>query len=324
LLRTHRYVSHAVVLLIAATISGYSAGNLNVSLAAHAGPFAAHAADIDARYGDVDLSRDSVIIKPLSIPTEPLPDRKPIVYHVSASDTLESVARAFGLSFREITWSNPGLRRPMQAGQVLLIPPVHGFVAVFKADETLAGLATTYGVEASDILGFNHLRAAQLVPGTKIVIPIDPAVGPNLSTGAQADPIEPEKFMCPILGASIIQKFGPTNFALEPAYGGYLHFHSGVDLLAGYGTPIVAAAGGRVTATGYADYFGIRVEVTDSYGLLEIYAHMEEVSVAVGQEVQQGQKVGLVGSTGLSIGSHLHFQLEVGGAPTDPGQLFGC
>ena len=324
MLRSHRYVSHAVVLLIAATISGYSAGNLNVSLAAHAGPFAAHAADVDGRYGDVGLNRDSVIIKPLSIPTEALPDRKAILYHVSAGDTLDTIARAFGISFREITWSNPGLHLPLQAGQVLLIPPVHGFVAVFKAGVTLAGLATTYGVDASDILGFNHVRAAQLVPGTKLVIPVDPTIGPNLSTGAQADPVEPEKFMCPILGASIIQKFGPTNFALEPAYGGYLHFHSGIDVLAGYGTPIVAAAGGKVTATGYADYFGIRVEVTDSFGLVEIYAHMQEVSVAVGQEVQQGQRVGLVGSTGLSIGSHLHFQLEVGGAPTDPGQLFGC
>jgi murein DD-endopeptidase MepM/ murein hydrolase activator NlpD len=79
-----------------------------------------------------------------------------------------------------------------------------------------------------------------------------------------------------------------------------------------------------VTATGYADYFGIRVEVTDSFGLVEIYAHMAQVAVAVGQEVQQGEKVGDVGSTGLSIGSHLHFQLEVGGMPTAPGPLIGC
>ena len=323
-MRSYRYVSHALVLLIAVTISGYSAGNLNAALAAKAGPFNAQAADGAGRYGDVDLSRDSVIIKPLSIPTEALPDHRPITYRVGAQDTLDSIASAFGISFRQIIWSNPGLRLPLQPGQVLLLPPVPGVVVIFKANDTLAGLATTFGVDASDILGFNHVRSAQLVPGAKLVIPVDPAVGPNLSSGAQADPIEPEKFMCPIPGASIIQKFGPTSFALEPAYGGYLHFHSGIDLLAGYGTPILAAAGGKVTATGNADYFGIRVEVTDSYGMVEIYAHMEEVTVAVGQEVHQGQKVGLVGSTGLSIGSHLHFQLEAGGVPTDPGALLGC
>jgi murein DD-endopeptidase MepM/ murein hydrolase activator NlpD len=51
---------------------------------------------------------------------------------------------------------------------------------------------------------------------------------------------------------------------------------------------------------------------------------MSQTAVAVGQEVQQGQKIGYVGSTGLSIGSHLHFQLGVGGMPTDPGPLMGC
>jgi murein DD-endopeptidase MepM/ murein hydrolase activator NlpD len=51
---------------------------------------------------------------------------------------------------------------------------------------------------------------------------------------------------------------------------------------------------------------------------------MSQVAVAIGQEVQQGDKVGYVGSTGLSIGPHLHFQLEVGDYPTDPGPLIGC
>ena len=77
-MRSYRYVSHALVLLIAVTISGYSAGNLNAALAAKAGPFSAQAADSTGRYGDVDLSRDSVIIKPLSIPTDVLPDHRPL------------------------------------------------------------------------------------------------------------------------------------------------------------------------------------------------------------------------------------------------------
>jgi|GEM_PF-36992 len=155
-------------------------------------------------------------------------------------------------------------------------------------------------------------------------LPVDPALGPNLSTGAPADPIDPGQFLCPIPGAPIIQQFGPTAFAVEPSFGGYLHFHTGIDVLAGYGTPIVAAAGGKVTSVGYADYFGIRVEVTDRFGLVEIYAHMAQVTVALGQEIQQGQKLGYVGSTGLSIGAHLHFQLQVGGIPTAPGPLIGC
>ena len=51
---------------------------------------------------------------------------------------------------------------------------------------------------------------------------------------------------------------------------------------------------------------------------------MEDTAVNVGDEVQQGQRVGSVGSTGLSVGSHLHFQLEIGGVPADPLPLVGC
>jgi murein DD-endopeptidase MepM/ murein hydrolase activator NlpD len=79
-----------------------------------------------------------------------------------------------------------------------------------------------------------------------------------------------------------------------------------------------------VTAVGYSGDFGFRVEITDSYGFVEIYAHMETGTVMVGQYVQQGDRVGLVGSTGLSIGAHLHLQLEIGAVPTDPLPLAGC
>jgi murein DD-endopeptidase MepM/ murein hydrolase activator NlpD len=212
----------------------------------------------------------------------------------------------------------------LKAGQVLKLPPVPGVVVVVRAGDSPASLAARYGVDETTILGFNRIRAPQLTPGLILVIPVDPQIGPNVSSGVPADPFAPGELRCPIPGAPIIQKFGPTSFSLEPSYAGYLHFHAGVDLLADYGAPILAAAGGKVTATGNADYFGIRVEITDSYGLVEIYAHMSDVSVTVGQPIQQGQKVGHVGSTGLSIGSHLHMQLEVGGVPTDPLPLVGC
>lgn len=323
-MRSYRYASHAVVLLLATAISGYGAAGLTLSAAAtRQGPLNAQAA-AETQSGDFSFGRDSTIVKPLAIPTAALPNRKPIRYAVKTADTLDSIAHNFGLTFREITWSNPGLKLPLKAGQNLNLPPVPGVVVAVKPGDSPTSLADKYGVDESSILGFNHVRGTDLTPGSLLVIPVDPQVGPNLNTGAPADPLDPGKLMCPIKGAEIIQKFGPTSFALEPSYGGYFHFHTGVDLLAGYGTPIVAAAGGRVTAAGYADYFGLRVEVTDSYGLVEIYAHMSDASVKLGDPIQQGDRVGLVGSTGLSIGSHLHLQLEVGGQPTDPGPLVGC
>jgi murein DD-endopeptidase MepM/ murein hydrolase activator NlpD len=270
------------------------------------------------------MTRDSTIIQPVSIPSAPLPNHKAIRYAVQPGDTLDSIARVYGITFRQITWSNPGLRLPLKAGQWLALPPVPGVVLVVKKDDSPTSLATAYGVDEATVLGFNRIRAPELIPGLMIVIPDDPETGPNLTTGLPADPINRGALFCPIQGAKIIQKFGPTSFALEPAASGYVHFHSGVDLLAEYGTPIVAAAGGRVTAAGYADYFGLRVAITDTYGLVEIYAHMSDVAVHVGDSIQQGKRIGLVGSTGLSVGSHLHLQLEVGGVPTDPTPLIGC
>jgi murein DD-endopeptidase MepM/ murein hydrolase activator NlpD len=322
-LRLFRYASHAAVLLLAAAISSYSTVDLRASISPRVGTVTAEAANA-GQFGDISIDRDSTIIKPVSIPSAPLPNRNAIRYLVKSGDTLDSIGKAFGLPWRDITWSNPGLRLPLAAGKTILLPPVPGVVAIVRPGDSPSSLASAYGVDSSTILGFNGIRAPQLTPGLTLVIPVDPQVGPNLINGLPADPLQPGQFVCPIRGAAVIQKFGPTSFAIEPPYAGYEHFHTGVDLLAAYGTPIMAAAGGRVTATGPADYFGIRVEITDSYGLVEIYAHMSEVSVALGQQLQQGQKIGYVGSTGLSIGAHLHLQLEVGRVPTDPLPLIGC
>jgi LysM repeat protein len=317
-------MAHAVVLAVAAAISSYATIDRSFLTSSHAAAVTVAAADGGAVAGDVSMGRETVIIKPVSIPTSALPSHSPIVHAIAQGDTLESLGRQYSLPWRYILWSNPGLRMPLTVGRSLRLPPVPGVVVVVKRGDTPASLAATYGVDVPTVLGFNGIHGPQLAPGSVLVIPVDPAQGPNLSSGLAADPVDPGQFLCPIGGAPIIQGFGPTSFAIEPPFGGYLHFHTGDDLLAGYGTPIVAAAGGRVTAAGPADYFGIRVEVTDSFGLVEIYAHMSQVSVAVGQEVQQGQKIGYVGSTGLSIGAHLHFQLEVGRVPAAPGALIGC
>ena len=321
-MRINRYLTHLVMLLIATVLSGYS-----VSLGWNLGhgPINAEAVSAGGTLGGVSLGRDVAIIQPVAIPmSAPPPRRTPTLYTVKPGDTLESVASTLGIPFRNITGSNPGLRLPLRPGLVLRVPPVPGIVVVVRAGDSPASLASAYGVDPTSIIDLNRIRS-QLAPGSMLVIPINSQPDPDLSADVLVDAIAPGQLLCPIQGAKIIQKFGPTSFALEPPYDGYLHFHTGVDLLAEYDTAIVAAAGGMVTAAGPSGDFGIRVEITDIYGLVEIYAHMSRVSgVTVGQRVRQGQKIGLVGSTGFSIGSHLHLQLEVGGKPADPLPLVGC
>jgi murein DD-endopeptidase MepM/ murein hydrolase activator NlpD len=123
----------------------------------------------------------------------------------------------------------------------------------------------------------------------------------------------------PLPHAAITQPFGPTDFALEPPFAGYPHFHTGIDLAAPAGTPVLAAAAGIVVAvvsgtTGYGNY----VVIAHAAGLTTLYGHLETALVTAGQTVAQGQPIGLEGSTGNSTGPHCHFEVRVDGQPVDP------
>lgn len=124
---------------------------------------------------------------------------------------------------------------------------------------------------------------------------------------------------CPVTRPLLVQGFGPTSFPFEPAFGGYRHFHTGLDFAAPLGTPALAATGGTVASASFTSGgFGLLVEIVDGLGRRELYAHLERASVAKGDKVAPGDTVGLVGSTGNSTGPHLHFELQVDGHPIKP------
>jgi murein DD-endopeptidase MepM/ murein hydrolase activator NlpD len=99
---------------------------------------------------------------------------------------------------------------------------------------------------------------------------------------------------------------------------GYSRMHKGMDFRAGYGTPILAAADGRVVRAGWAGGYGKQVRLNHAGGLATSYAHMSRITVQPGQFVRQGQVIGSVGSTGLSTGPHLHYELYKNGRPVNP------
>ncbi len=94
--------------------------------------------------------------------------------------------------------------------------------------------------------------------------------------------------------------------------------HRGVDYPAPEGTPITAALPGKVVFAGERGGYGLAVEVEHANGLRTLYAHASSVSVQVGQEVQQGETIAAVGSTGRSTGAHLHFEVRREGRAIDP------
>lgn len=99
---------------------------------------------------------------------------------------------------------------------------------------------------------------------------------------------------------------------------GYTRMHSGVDFKARYGTPIVAATDGRVSGAGRMGGCGNAVRINHAQGLQTRYCHMSQIAVGYGQAVRRGQVIGYVGSSGLSTGAHLHYEMYRGGRAIDP------
>jgi murein DD-endopeptidase MepM/ murein hydrolase activator NlpD len=97
-----------------------------------------------------------------------------------------------------------------------------------------------------------------------------------------------------------------------------LSFHPGIDLVAPTGTPILAAAAGRVIHAGPMPGYGNTVEIDHDNGFITRYAHASTISVRVGQTVQPGEPIAKVGSTGRSTGPHLHFEVRVDDRPVNP------
>jgi peptidoglycan hydrolase-like protein with peptidoglycan-binding domain len=137
----------------------------------------------------------------------------------------------------------------------------------------------------------------------------DGVAGPGVFAALRAPLPRCPVTLAPPLVGSISDGFGPRGN----------RFHSGVDYPAAPGTPVAAAAAGRVTYSGWSDGgWGYLVTVKHSSGTRTMYAHLSRVSVRVGQWVESGQRVGLVGASGHASGPHLHFEVRLRGAAVDP------
>jgi murein DD-endopeptidase MepM/ murein hydrolase activator NlpD len=107
------------------------------------------------------------------------------------------------------------------------------------------------------------------------------------------------------------------GYRADPFTGGGA-MHSGLDFKGPIGTPILAAADGKVTFAGWQGGYGNTIEITHSNGLVTRYAHMSGFTVSLGQDVARGVQIGRMGSTGRSTGSHLHFEVRINGAAINP------
>jgi len=137
--------------------------------------------------------------------------------------------------------------------------------------------------------------------------------------GTSANHSKKYRFVWPMPGSTLSQGYGPTQFWFEPPYQGFAHFHTGLDICLPQGSPVQAADDGIVILVGAGPYgYGNYVVLEHAGGLTTLYGHLNQSLVKVGDQVIQGQPIGLEGSTGNSTGPHLHFELRIDNKPVDP------
>jgi LysM repeat protein len=265
--------------------------------------------------GDIIIVDDSALV-PEEGPAGTIADiEKPknatvSTYVVREGDTLSGIAKMFGVSPNTILWANDMSRASvLRVGQTLTILPVTGVKYTVKKGDTLASVAKKYGADSTEIVNFNGLEGTALAVGSVIIIP-------NGEVQAPA----PAKTSSRLVTAAI--KYGATasvGYYMAPlaryveTQG--IHGYNGVDLGAPSGTLIMASAAGEVMVAksgGYNGGYGSYVVIQHDNGSQTLYAHMSRVDTYAGATVQQGQVIGLVGSTGRSTGAHLHFEIRNG------------
>lgn len=117
----------------------------------------------------------------------------------------------------------------------------------------------------------------------------------------------------------------PTNGSISSEFGmrklsstRKARHHNGIDVSARKGTPVLASGDGTIVFAGYRSSYGKLVEIEHAQGVVTRYAHLDKFVVKKGQQVEAGQKVGTVGTTGRVTGPHLHFEVLVGNKHVDP------
>ena len=225
------------------------------------------------------------------------------VYVVREGDSLSQIAELFDVTINTIYWAND-IKDPslIQPGDSLVILPIVGVRHVVKDGDTLSAIAEKYQSNMDEILSYNQLASADKISiGDVLIIPGEYVAAPpevRYATINQNSNYNSANLKHPLPGSVRTQG---------------IHGYNAVDLASGPGTPIRAAAAGRVVIAktgGWNGGYGNYIVIKHNTGVQTLYAHNSRNIVATGQSVGGGQTIGYVGNTGRSTGAHLHFEVR--------------
>lgn len=235
------------------------------------------------------------------------------VYVVREDDTLGTIAKMFGVTENTIRWANDlNTKSTIRKDQQLIILPISGVKYKVKKGDTLKSIASSFKSDQNEILLYNNLESASdLKVGDEIIIPNGEVttVVTTTKTGSATKGT----------GSTAAKSSG---YFIRPVSSGKksqgIHGHNGVDIASSINTSIFAAASGKVIIAkqgGWNGGYGSYVVISHPNGMQTLYAHMNSISVSVGQNVTQGNVIGGMGTTGQSSGVHLHFEVRGGSNP---------
>ncbi len=230
------------------------------------------------------------------------------VYEVRKGDIPGHIAESYGVTVDTlISFNDIRNTRAIRIGAYLKIPNMNGILHDVAPGDTLESIAAKYSISADRVAEVNRLDSSSLREGRKLFLP-----DARLSSFALRE-INGDLFKWPIRGW-ITSWYGWRN---DP-FSGTRTFHTGIDIGAAHGAPVRAAMEGRVSTTGYNAVSGNFVIISHHSGYASMYAHLDRIDVRKGQSVSIGTRIGAVGNTGYSTGSHLHFTVLKNGRTVNP------
>jgi murein DD-endopeptidase MepM/ murein hydrolase activator NlpD len=263
---------------------------------------------------DASLESDNGIIEGVREPEE---FSAPVMlmystYQIQKGDVIGELSLKYALNQDTLISVNSITNtRAIPAGASLIVPNQDGILHKVAAGETLKQIAEKNEVTLESIIKANELFGETAAVGTNIFLP-----GAKLDY-AKLQEINGDLFIWPISSRRITSRYG---YRVNPV-SGKRGYHSGIDIGANTGVPIRAAMSGRVSSTGYNEVFGNYVVISHHAGYRTLYAHMSVIRTKSGAYVQTGERIGDVGNTGQSTGSHLHFQVYRNGVTVNPSVL---
>lgn len=296
---------------------------------------------------------EDALVRAASIAPEPtLPPYA--IYQVVEGDTVSSIAARYGISSEYIIANNAEIRDSdvLTLGQSMIIPAGNGILHEVRYGETLSDIATRYDVGVNAITGFepngitrpDDIGETQLVyvPGGALPVAFnEPAPATGGPDGAGAPPAAPASDggtrgpggvgappAAPASDGGIVGG-GPSSSAglIWPVGGPISSYYGpghplGIDI-DGFnlrGAAIAAATSGTVVFAGgnACCSYGLYVVIMSPDGIETLYGHLSSISVSAGETVAQGQQIGVIGDSGYSTGTHLHFEVIDNGVRVNP------